>query len=234
MWLKRTRRKESLGQIKKNKNDAAQAKRSPAQQMVDIMKMNSELRKNKYKLKIYQIYQRLKPILPIVRPILIDESDLFYLTMSRTAKCLPYLVQARLKLDISRIILQAEILNAEQQPSTRNKTMQTALPQTFIMHPRNTASSQAFVGSITSSILFQNFPISRVDKSISVRHNQLNLPSYCSTPYSSRPSTVQSYNSKNNISNNFEIFPPPLEVENTTNENTANEETTDISSYVQL
>ncbi|XP_050297683.1 uncharacterized protein LOC126737039 [Anthonomus grandis grandis] len=103
-----------LDQLRKQKN--VSQTRSPAQQMVEIIKKNSDLRQQKYKKVENNMF------LPGISKTFsdLDESDFFYLSMSRTTKTLLHLEQAKLKLQISNLVLQAEIDHAHQ-----NTTMGT-------------------------------------------------------------------------------------------------------------
>lgn len=72
--------------------------------MLEIMKENAAIRKMKREEKI------IKPKVPTVFGNM-DETDIFFLSMSKMTKQLPQVEQAKIKLLLSNYVLQAEIRN---------------------------------------------------------------------------------------------------------------------------
>ncbi|KAJ8936729.1 hypothetical protein NQ318_007089 [Aromia moschata] len=83
---------------------------NPVQQIIEIMKENANLKKAKYENKI--AYNK-----SISVPDM-DETDMFFLSMSRMTKQLPRFEQSKIKLALSNVVLQAEMRNQEQRLGT--------------------------------------------------------------------------------------------------------------------
>lgn len=96
-------------QLKKNKK--VNNNNNPALQMLEIMKENAALRKVKQEAKT------IKPKVPTIFENL-DETDLFFLSMSKMTKLLPSVEQAKIKLLLSNSVLQAEIRNTSVQTAS--------------------------------------------------------------------------------------------------------------------
>jgi len=92
---------EYIFNFKKNKN--LNSNNNPALQLLEIMKENSALRKLK------QGDKKIKPEATLFENM--DETDLFFLSMSKMTKQLPQVEQAKIKLALSNSVLQAEIRN---------------------------------------------------------------------------------------------------------------------------
>jgi hypothetical protein len=66
---------------------------TPAEEMVQIMKQNAELRKSKI----------------LKKQADLDDSDMFYLSMSKAAKTLPEIAQASVRMEVSKLVSEAQI-----------------------------------------------------------------------------------------------------------------------------
>jgi len=78
-----------------------QGRDSAIQQMVNVMQENSYLRQRRHEGKT------------TIRDM--DETDMFFLSMAKMTKKLPFLEQAKIKLQLSQAVLQAQIALEEQQ-----------------------------------------------------------------------------------------------------------------------
>lgn len=78
---------------------------SPTHQMVKIMKENSDFRKHRYEQKSMTATASNKPSFLET----LDDTDLFFLSMSRMTKKLPKAEQAQIKLALSNSVLTAEL-----------------------------------------------------------------------------------------------------------------------------
>lgn len=83
-----------------------QGRDSAIQQMVNVMKENSYLRQRRHEEKT------------TIRDM--DETDMFFLSMAKMTKKLPSLEQAKIKLQLSHAVLQAQIALEEQQERPRS------------------------------------------------------------------------------------------------------------------
>ncbi|KAK4873574.1 hypothetical protein RN001_012934 [Aquatica leii] len=90
---------------------------TPAHQMVKIIKESSAFRKRKYE------NQTTSTNISSINNSL-DETDIFFLSMSRMTKQLPKLVQTRIKLQVSNAVLAAEV-------NAQKSTYVTHYPQHF-------------------------------------------------------------------------------------------------------
>lgn len=108
---------------------------NPAQEMVKIMKENAELRKAKY-----------QNVSKSADQSMLDETDMFYLSMAKTVKRLPPIEQATIRMQLCTMISEAEIRHTKQgqlhvpTPLTSPSTT-TSSGQTFFSPP-NTPTSQ--------------------------------------------------------------------------------------------
>ncbi|XP_018569802.1 uncharacterized protein LOC108909822 [Anoplophora glabripennis] len=93
-----------LENIKKNKRAKPEAKDSP-QKFVEIVNENDALRNSKYKNE--------SPQSKSVCYCGMDETDMFFLSMSRMTKQLPRFEQSKIKLTLSNAVLQADIRDQE-------------------------------------------------------------------------------------------------------------------------
>lgn len=96
--------------IKKNKKQKSQPI-TPVQQMVDILKENSALKKRRFEDKsVRSDSDSFKT--DFLKNL--DDTDMFFLSMSKMTKQLPKIEQSRIKLGLSNSVLSAEIRSNEQ------------------------------------------------------------------------------------------------------------------------
>lgn len=97
----------SLKDLKTQRTKVTTKVNNPAFAMVEVMKQNANLRQKKFEQKNANLSMTSSPDL--------DETDMFFLSMSRMTKKLPPIDQTTIKLNLSNSVLQAEIRNYEKQ-----------------------------------------------------------------------------------------------------------------------
>jgi len=96
---------EAIKRAKKQKSQTY----TPVQQMVDILEESSALRKRQFEDKILRSDSSKTDFLQNI-----DDTDMFFLSMSKMTKQLPKVEQVRIKLGLSNSVLSAEIRSNEQ------------------------------------------------------------------------------------------------------------------------
>ncbi|VVC24938.1 MADF domain [Cinara cedri] len=113
--------------IKRNKKQKCITD-SPVKQMVDILKDSSALRKRRFEEK--SVRPEISKTVPLQN---MDDTDMFFLSMSKMTKQLPKVEQARIKLALSNSVLSAEVKCNEQSyfaPHYSCFTQQQSVPST--------------------------------------------------------------------------------------------------------
>lgn len=129
-----------LYNLKKNKK--VNSNNNPALQMLEIMKENAALRKKKREENI------IKPKVPTVFENM-DETDIFFLSMSKMIKQLPQVEQAKIKLLLSNSVLQAEIRN------TSAPTVSLPIPSPILSEAATSSSQYSTMSSEESQLHYK-------------------------------------------------------------------------------
>lgn len=124
--------KKQIDNVKKIKKRISN--NNPSLEMFKVMKENTSLRKPKHNEK------NIKPNTCSIFQNM-DETDLFFLSMSKMTKQLPQVQQAKIKLSLSNSVLQAEIINSN---------IQTSSLSTFNQSPFETAKSSSQYSNTSS------------------------------------------------------------------------------------
>lgn len=129
-----------LHNLKKNKK--VNSNNNPTLQMLEIMKENAAIRKMKREEKI------IKPKVPTVFDNM-DETDIFFLSMSKMTKQLPQVEQAKIKLLLSNSVLQAEIRN------TSAPTVSLPFPSPNLSEAATSSSQYSAISSEESQLHYK-------------------------------------------------------------------------------
>lgn len=129
-----------LYNLKKNKK--VNSNNNPTFQMLEIMKENAAIRKMKREDKI------IKPKVPTVFENM-DETDIFFLSMSKMTKQLPQVEQAKIKLLLSNSVLQADIRN------TSAPTVSLPIPSPNQSEAATSSSQYSTISSEESQIPYK-------------------------------------------------------------------------------
>lgn len=193
------------------KNSKKQRTDTPAQEMIQILKESASLRKRQYEEKTIQTNQIAK--IPSVLETM-DETDMFFLSMSKMTKQLPKVEQARIKLALSSSVLSAEIKCNEQlfvsTSHQQGPIQQYPTPQqSYLRYPLTSTSDNFSQHSSTPQQSYVSTPLTSPSDNLS-QHNPSPQQSYVSSPLTS-PS--ENFSKASGFSNSVENYRRPTLLE---------------------